>query len=125
MLCFGVERKTKGNRKKKKKNEKKRAFNSNVSIDLMDSEGTRPKCPRGLLTTDYYDNIETFISAAYETGHDFLATPIVYPKYGDRVNKYTGKKLQEWRAHPVYDRDDLILKKARTFSIFYQQHSVF
>ncbi|ORZ00647.1 PRMT5 arginine-N-methyltransferase-domain-containing protein [Syncephalastrum racemosum] len=80
----------------------------------MDSDGTRPKCPRGLLTNDYYDNIETFISAAYETGHDFLATPIVHPKYGDRVNGYKGKQLQEWRARPVYDRDDLILKKAQS-----------
>lgn len=66
-------------------------------------------CSVGLLTTDYYDKVESFIQQATEAGHEFVVTPIVHPRYS-RVLR--AKNNTSWRDNPVYDRDDLVLKQA-------------
>ncbi|KAI9495723.1 PRMT5 arginine-N-methyltransferase-domain-containing protein [Zychaea mexicana] len=74
---------------------------------MGDQEATRA-CAIGLLTADHYDNVESFIEEAIDSGHDFVATPIVHPRYS-RVLKT--KDNDSWRNVPVYERDDLVVRK--------------
>lgn len=67
-------------------------------------------CAVGLLTYDCFDNIEEFVQEAINSGHDFVATPIVHSKYSRVLESKAG---DSWRDAPVYDRDDLVLRKAR------------
>ncbi|KAI8099404.1 PRMT5 arginine-N-methyltransferase-domain-containing protein [Halteromyces radiatus] len=73
-------------------------------------------CPVGLLTNEYYDNIDTFVQEASEAGHDFVATPMAHPSF--RRVLHEDKKdinksaIDQWRNAPVFDRQDLILQSA-------------
>lgn len=73
-------------------------------------------CPVGILTSDYYDNVGTFIDMASEAGHDFVATPMAHPSFRrvlheDKKDK-NKKAVDLWRDGPVFDRQDLILQSA-------------
>ncbi|KAG2220444.1 hypothetical protein INT45_004186 [Circinella minor] len=74
---------------------------------MSDPESFR-SCAIGLLTTEYFDNIDTFIEEAIDSGHDFVSTPIVHSRY-KRVLKT--KDNDSWKNSPVYDRDDLVVRK--------------
>ncbi|KAI8146475.1 PRMT5 arginine-N-methyltransferase-domain-containing protein [Fennellomyces sp. T-0311] len=73
---------------------------------MADPETLRT-CAVGLLTDDYYDNVDEFIEQAIDSGHDFVATPIVHPRYS-RVLKSNDST---WQSNPVYDRNDLVVRK--------------
>ena len=74
---------------------------------MSDQESFR-SCAVGLLTAECFDNIDTFVEEAIDSGHDFVATPIVHPRYS-RVLKT--KDNDTWKNSPVYDRDDLVVRK--------------
>ncbi|KAG0166963.1 Protein arginine N-methyltransferase 5 [Apophysomyces sp. BC1034] len=80
----------------------------------MDEMNPSRACPVGLLTTDYYDNLNTFIHEATEAGHDFIATPIAQPRFQRVLGEegITKESLDIWRDSPHFERDDLILKSA-------------
>lgn len=85
-------------------------FFNDLRIDqtatMTDSDFSRA-CAVGLLTEEYFDNIDTFTAEAIEAGHNFIVTPIVHPTYSRVL-----KAGNEWRDNPVYSRDDLVLKAA-------------
>ncbi|KAI8339390.1 PRMT5 arginine-N-methyltransferase-domain-containing protein [Chlamydoabsidia padenii] len=78
-------------------------------------------CPVGLLTTDYYDNIGTFIDEASEAGHDFVATPMAHPGFRRVLHEdkkdINKKAVDLWRDAPVFVRQDLILQSAASSDI--------
>ncbi|GAA5801491.1 PRMT5 arginine-N-methyltransferase-domain-containing protein [Helicostylum pulchrum] len=72
-------------------------------------------CSIGLLTHDYYDDLDNFISQAEGAGHDFVVTPISHPTLRRVLNEENtiDKESQEsWKDRPVFDRKDLIIKSA-------------
>ncbi|ORX44093.1 Skb1 methyltransferase [Hesseltinella vesiculosa] len=71
-------------------------------------------CPVGLLATDYYDNIHTFIDEASEDGHDFVASPLAHPSFR-RFIEGTEEidAMNSWRDSPVFQRKDLIVKSPK------------
>ncbi|KAI8065879.1 PRMT5 arginine-N-methyltransferase-domain-containing protein [Gongronella butleri] len=71
-------------------------------------------CPVGLLATDYYDNIKTFVNAAMEDGHDFVASPLAQPSFRRFIEGTAPKDaMTTWRNSPVFDRDDLLVTNAK------------
>ncbi|KAI9323662.1 PRMT5 arginine-N-methyltransferase-domain-containing protein [Dichotomocladium elegans] len=77
---------------------------------MADFDNSSRPCNIGLLSYDHFDNVEEFVQEATNSGHDFVAMPIVHPKY-NRVLKC--KSGDPWRDAPVYSRDDLTLRKAQ------------
>ncbi|KAG2236581.1 hypothetical protein INT48_000135 [Thamnidium elegans] len=72
-------------------------------------------CSIGLLTHDYYDDLDNFIVQAEGAGHDFVVTPISHPTLRRVLNEENtiDKESQEnWKDRPVFDRKDLIIKSA-------------
>ncbi|KAI9269072.1 PRMT5 arginine-N-methyltransferase-domain-containing protein [Phascolomyces articulosus] len=74
---------------------------------MTDPESSR-SCAIGLLTADYFDNVESFVEGAIDNGHDFVVTPIVHPRYSRVLKK---GENDNWRNSPVYDRGDLVVRK--------------
>ncbi|MBM6387978.1 MAG: hypothetical protein JSY10_29205 [Paenibacillus sp.] len=75
-------------------------------------------CSIGLLTHDYYDDLDNFIVQAEGAGHDFVVTPISHPTLRRVLNEENtiDKESQEnWKDRPVFDRKDLIIKSAGKF----------
>ncbi|KAI9011953.1 PRMT5 arginine-N-methyltransferase-domain-containing protein [Phycomyces nitens] len=79
---------------------------------MADSDALR-SCPVGILTTDAFDNISSFIHQATDAGHDFIVTPISQPRF-ERVLGIDQpvNVIQTWRDSPAFERDDLVLKSA-------------
>jgi hypothetical protein len=69
-------------------------------------------CAVGLLTTDYYDDIDNFGLQAEEAKHDFIVTPISHPTLKHVLNNDNPEEHANWKDSPAFNRKDLIVKSA-------------